>query len=88
MRVRSFFFDIRPGGGGFSRKPGDQADTLLLRPGFRTRAIIKHFQKQYPSLSTKGQTRMNFLKCFRTYVPSGPKKSIRHLTVRKAPAEF
>jgi hypothetical protein len=30
MRVRSFFFGIKAGGGGISRKPGHQTDTLLL----------------------------------------------------------
>jgi hypothetical protein len=38
MRVRSFFFGIKLGGGGLSRKPGD---TLLLTSGFKTRAIVK-----------------------------------------------
>jgi hypothetical protein len=56
------------GGGGFSRKPGNQTDTLLFTPGFRTRAIAKHVVKQHPSFPKKRQTRTNLLKCFRSYV--------------------
>jgi hypothetical protein len=52
MRVRSFFFGIKAGGGGFSRKLEDQTDTLLLRPGSRTRAIVKHIPQGRSLLST------------------------------------
>jgi hypothetical protein len=69
MRVRSFFFGFKPGGVGISKNPEDQTDTLLLKPGSRTRAIIKHVLMQHPSFPKKNQTQMNLLKCFRTYVP-------------------
>jgi hypothetical protein len=49
-------------------KPKDQTDTLLLRPGFRTRAIVKCVLEQHPSFPKKRQTQMNLLKCFRSYV--------------------
>jgi hypothetical protein len=68
MRLRSFFFGIKPRGGGFSRKPKDQTDNLLLTPDSRTRAIVKGVLKQNPLFSTKRQTRMNLLNCFRNYV--------------------
>jgi hypothetical protein len=56
MRVRSFFFGIKPGGGGFSRKSEDQIDNLLLTPGSGTRAILKYVLKQHPSFPAKRQT--------------------------------
>jgi len=48
MRARSFFFGIKPGGAGFLRKPGDQTDTLLLSPGSRNWAIVKHVPQERP----------------------------------------
>ena len=51
-RVRSFFLGIKPGGGDFLRKPGDQTDTLLLSPGSRNWAIVKHGLQQRPLFST------------------------------------
>jgi hypothetical protein len=56
MRVRSYFFDIKPGGGGLSRKPEDQTDTVLLAPCLRTRAIVKYVLHE--------RTFFSFLKCF------------------------
>jgi len=53
MRVRSFFFGIKPGGGGFSRRFGDQTDTLLLTPGSRTQAIVNHVLKQHASFYSR-----------------------------------
>jgi hypothetical protein len=71
MRVRSFFFGIKPGGGGFLRNSEDQTDTLLLMSSSGIRAIVRHVLKQHPPFPTKKQTRINLLKCFRTHVPSG-----------------
>jgi hypothetical protein len=42
IRVKSFFFGIKHDGVGIARKPEDQKDTLLLAPGSRTRALVKH----------------------------------------------
>ena len=39
---------FKAGGVGFSRKPVDQTDTLLLAPGSRTRAIVKHGLQELP----------------------------------------
>jgi hypothetical protein len=50
--------NFKPGGGGISRNSEDQIDTLLLTPGFRISAIVRHVLKQHPSFPAKRQTRM------------------------------
>ena len=42
--------NFKAGGVGFSRKPEDQTDTLLLASGFNTRAIVKHVHRNVPLL--------------------------------------
>ena len=42
LGIRGESRKLQAGGNGFLTKPEDQTDTLLLRPGFMTRAIAKH----------------------------------------------
>jgi hypothetical protein len=47
--------NFKAGGVGFSRKPEVQMDTLLLAPGLRTRAVVKHVLQVCPPLLLKAQ---------------------------------
>jgi hypothetical protein len=67
MRVRSFFFGFKPGGSGFSRKSEGQTDVLLLRPGFKIRAIVKHVLQE--PLSFFIQEVKGWLKFFHHLLP-------------------
>ncbi len=40
--------NFKESGVGFSRKPEDQTDTLLIAPGSRTRTVVKHVLQELP----------------------------------------